>query len=854
MPKQSVVLICILILVLAAAAILRVFTGNASPAVEIVFGAGLLLIFTVLSPSYGKRDPAPAQAAMPLPLKGINTIYSNGAFFLLPFRSGSTGTARLIDKYLKSTGKGPLNALYVCEFCARPGQTPRAPAGAAARVKQLLRASDIVGWDDQGRLIVFLKDIRDRDVAIHKAEELVAVLFGPDSDGYSDSMGIALSPDDGTTWAELNKNALTALSLAKKDGERFGFYSNNVAEEYNFGPLGILNGSEQSGQAKVSFDELLLTSIFELLSQNTLNAGIINSILRLVGEYYRVSRAYIIEISAREDRVKNIFSWCAKGVSLDIDHLHALPTVKWKAHLEQFNGSSICCFRPGTLPEDFARFAPDTVTSLQCAMRNTDRLIGITVLDDCRRVRAWTKYQINTLIFVSKIIEYHLNHLRTKQQIQEVASTDLLTGVLNYEAFHAGAAALIAEHPENTYALITCDIERFKDINDFCGHNEADKVLFQLASAICDDLDPHELVCRVSADIFTALVRYADGPALKNRVCRWEQAVNETASSMHLPNGICLAVGVYVVKPDENDIPPMFDRANAARKLAKGRRQTTVRYYDSALHQKLSHEKELEGSMASSLENGDFVIHLQPKYKLSDFKIVGAEALVRWQHPTLGLLPPSDFIPLFERNRFIVELDNFVFEQVCALVRRWLDTGAPVVPVSVNFSRVHLMTPDFIPRVDSIIRKHNVPPGFLEIELTESAFINRSVEISRIAGELKGIGLTISMDDFGSGYSSLNALKDLPVDVLKLDKDFFRNDCFTAREQTILKGFVDIAKQLHLQVVSEGVETKMQAVFLKEIQCDLAQGYYFARPLPVRAFEALLAGEHAKRPGQPRFL
>lgn len=120
------------------------------------------------------------------------------------------------------------------------------------------------------------------------------------------------------------------------------------------------------------------------------------------------------------------------------------------------------------------------------------------------------------------------------------------------------------------------------------------------------------------------------------------------------------------------------------------------------------------------------------------------------------------------------------------------------------------------------------------------------MEISRIAGELKGIGLTISMDDFGSGYSSLNALKDLPVDVLKLDKDFFRNDCFTAKEQTILKGFVDIAKQLHLQVVSEGVETKMQAVFLKEIQCDLAQGYYFARPLPVRAFEALLAGEHAK--------
>lgn len=594
--------------------------------------------------------------------------------------------------------------------------------------------------------------------------------------------------------------------------------------------------------ARIKFDEMLLKHSFELLGQNCLNARTINQMLKLTGEYYYVSRAYIVEFSEQDGRPNNVFSWCKEGADLDVSKLLTVSSDRWRQHMKEFDSEGIYSYTSVRANDKHFLKLGKSISSLQCVITNQGGPRGIAFLDDCTEARLWTRDQIDILVFLSKIVGCHLQQLQTQKLLCELSTTDVLTGVRSFEAFHIEAEALIKAYPDKRYALVTCDLEHFKDINDAVGHDNGDQVIIDFSSAIRRDLDTTERIGRVSADIFTMLVGFQSEESLKTRMDKWVDAFHWAIRPLNIQSDVYVVAGVYPVKSGETYIPVMIDRANAARKLIKGTRDNGIRYYDHKLHQKLEHEKDLEKTMMPSLKNEDFVVYLQPKFRLSDREIVGAEALVRWEHPTKGFILPSDFIPLFEKNRFIVDLDFYVFDKVCALLRKWIDNGKPVVPVSVNFSRIHLLMPEFASKLTEIIKRYSVSPGLLEIELTESAFIDKKPDVLKIIRELKNYGFTISMDDFGSGYSSLNALKDMPIDVLKLDKGFFQNKTVSGKEKIILEGFVEIARKMDLYVVSEGVETEMQAEFLKEISCDFAQGYYFARPVPIAEFEAMLDG------------
>ncbi|MEG0641404.1 MAG: EAL domain-containing protein [Clostridium sp.] len=251
-------------------------------------------------------------------------------------------------------------------------------------------------------------------------------------------------------------------------------------------------------------------------------------------------------------------------------------------------------------------------------------------------------------------------------------------------------------------------------------------------------------------------------------------------------------------------------------------------------------DKEIENIMYQSLNNREFIFYLQPKHNLNSLEISGAEALVRWLHPTKGILSPYEFIPLFERNGFIINLDIFIFEEVCKKIFEWEVNGVPLVPISVNISRLHLKNPNFIDEYRRIINIYKTPPSLIEIEITESAVFDNMDILLSIMKEFKLIGFKISMDDFGTGYSSLNMLREIPVDVLKLDRDFLSGGHLLERTRIVIQGVMWIAKKLDIVVVSEGVETKEQVEFLKEIGCPMAQGYYFNKPMPVHEFEEKL--------------
>lgn len=298
--------------------------------------------------------------------------------------------------------------------------------------------------------------------------------------------------------------------------------------------------------------------------------------------------------------------------------------------------------------------------------------------------------------------------------------------------------------------------------------------------------------------------------------------------------------GIYFINNDDLDIRLAIDRASFAKTVLKDSYKSDYSVYDNKMGSTLIEVKKIEDDMYRALEEKEFKVYLQPKVDLQTGVISGAEALVRWEHPEFGLLVPDRFIPIFEKNGFIVNLDKYVFEEVCLNISQWLKAGYDVVPVSVNVSRLHFLNSNFVSEYNKIKKKYMISDELIEIEITESVvFSNDNKEVFTVMRKFRDEGFEISMDDFGSGYSSLGLLKEMPIDTLKLDK-MFLNDIEEYNTQIIVGSIVNMAKNLNLNVVSEGVETLMQVDFLKDIGCDMAQGFVFARPKTIVEYEELI--------------
>lgn len=445
------------------------------------------------------------------------------------------------------------------------------------------------------------------------------------------------------------------------------------------------------------------------------------------------------------------------------------------------------------------------------------------------------------LLMVAIVVLFNVR--RTDRKLKNLLYKDKLTGAPTMEKFKLDAARLLEKLGGAHFTVIALDIDRFKDINDMFGYKAGDSALTYLTRRFIEDLRENELFARDSADHFVLLLAEHEQEAVSLRVHRvYQKLLTDYQKQQEIYN-LVVNAGAYLGTPADTDINFMVDRANIARKTVKGGHESALAFYTEEIHKRVEKEKEVEGAMSAALRNREFVVYYQPKYSIQDRKLVGAEALVRWRHPEKGLIPPMDFIPLFERNGFIVNLDFFVFEEVCAKMREWLSSGKTPPPVSVNLSRLHLRSTNFISRFQAIRDRYDIPDEMIELELTETAVLDARSDLSIIMKRLKESGFLLSMDDFGSGYSSLNLLRELPVDVLKLDRAFFAEEKSNRRERVIIRNIVQMAKELRIHVLSEGVETDDQLEFLQEVGCDMVQGFLFARPMPVEEYEKLIFNE-----------
>lgn len=449
-------------------------------------------------------------------------------------------------------------------------------------------------------------------------------------------------------------------------------------------------------------------------------------------------------------------------------------------------------------------------------------------------------------IFICFFIVVVYLQQRSKKMLAQLAYYDELTNLPNKSYFKKQIARIL-ENSTNNYAYVILDLDKFKIINDKWGFAHGDNLLRFIANIFRKELAAEELACRATADIFHLLVKFESKEQLIKRLAILSQKIRSYKFSENVLYNLNVYAGIYILENPAISLDIAGDNALLAREKAKSIKNKFYFVYNEAIRAQIVYNQELENIMQESLINSEFIVYLQPKYDLQNKKIVGAEALIRWQHPHKGLIAPDKFIPLFEKNGFIIQLDNYVLNKVCSWLSSRRIANQPILPISVNQSRLHLYHADYLSSLISTLQKYNIKPSLIELELTETVFFENATKMKTLFYQLHEQGFKISLDDFGTGYSSLNMLGVVLIDVLKLDRTFFNENFNTKNGRQIIETIIDLAQKINLLVVAEGVETLEQVEFLQKINCDMIQGYYFSKPLTIEDFEKLYDKQEVKK-------
>ena len=438
-----------------------------------------------------------------------------------------------------------------------------------------------------------------------------------------------------------------------------------------------------------------------------------------------------------------------------------------------------------------------------------------------------------------QIIIHRISNIVTLRENSTKIKTlqrDPLTDLYNRQAFIEKTTEILNNNPNNNYDIVSLDIERFKLVNDLYGSEEGDNLLIAVGKKLRETVREYKTVSsRFSGDVFVALF-----PADKDKEKQLSESFIQYFSDYHLDIKVDIKIGVYPIRDKSMPIYLMFDRSRIAANSIKGIYDAHLAYYDENIREKMLFEQQITSSMKKSLLSGQFQVYYQPKFDLMNNEIVGAEALIRWHHPELGDISPEVFVPIFEKNGFITQIDTFVCNEVCKQIRYWIDKGNVPFPISINISRIDIYNPNLVSILTGTVEKYGIEVRLLHLEITETAYTENAKQLISVVKELKNLGFTIEMDDFGKGYSSLNMISEVPVDTLKLDMKFLQNHTDGGRSGNILNFVINLAKWLGLSVIAEGIETQEHVSFLKSMRCNFGQGYFFSKPLSKADFEELL--------------
>ena len=706
-----------------------------------------------------------------------------------------------------------------------------------------------VGGDS---FLLYMSNLPSASYALDLGKELLTLLddtFRKQNETIhiNGSVGISLYPSDGSNVTTLLNAASAALLYSREHGPNaVNLYNNAFMKSVDFNEVSdeirVRNNYQPTDQSII--DSSLITNAVEILFDARNIESSINMILGIIGSYYDLFYIAIIEKSEEDLSGKFTYTWHMDAEEV-IETDFGVPSSAIQA-LEKYNAennniyfcstiSDLHQINP-TLAEDLHRNSVNGF--LECGIINNGQSLGYIVFTYKNKDRVWTESEVDSISLITKILGGYIFNLRAQAKVHRLQRTDPLTNANNLTAFSESAMGLIYDNPNTNYILFYSDIDKFKLFNDTYGYSEGDRVLIEFANALNSITDRDECFGRVTADKFVGLFNYNNPKLFLGKIRVLHDIMNQIPKTENETYRVSIIIGLCPVN-DNHNLSVVIDRANIARKSITKRHKSRYAFFNESMKSDLVKQREIEDLMDSSLASDNFLVYMQPKVYLENEQVCGAEALVRWQHPTKGIIPPSEFIHIFEENQFIIKLDYYVFEQTCIHIRKMLDAKQKVYPISVNMSRLHLGNNEVLTKLKEIVDKYRIPTHYLELELTESALQDNSSYMFSILFQLHKMGFIISMDDFGSGLSSLNLLRTLPFDELKLDKDFFQQGTSTERERIVIANIVRMAQDLNMTIVSEGVETQEQANFLNSINCDIAQGYLFAKPMPMDEYERI---------------
>lgn len=607
---------------------------------------------------------------------------------------------------------------------------------------------------------------------------------------------------------------------------------------------------------QIEFQKLISDISFDFISVSQLNFdGNINAVLKKTGLFFKVDRTYIFLLKGQDSTMNYACEWCKEGVASERETVQQVPLETFPWGMEQLKGNKLIYIKDvDKLPDEAAPEKEQLIrrgvkSAVIIPIVENGEILGVMGFDSVLSHKSWPDEYIQMLKILSNLLANGLLKIRSEEKIEHLAYYDYLTGLPNRLLFsdRLVRSLRLAGRDERLTGIIFLDLDSFKMVNDTMGHSAGDTVLQEVARGLTRRLGKRDTVARFGGDEFLIMV---------NNLEDYESIIGVADTVMEMfeipfsINGqaffITGSAGIAVYPFDGEDAETLIKNADIAMYMAKNSGKNQYALCTADMNEKVKKDVGLSNSLYQAEERNELVVYYQPQIRLQTGGIVGLEALLRWNHPELGMILPRVFIPLAEANGTISSIGQWVLKTAIRQNKKWQDMGFPHLRMAINISPVQFNNPDFAENLDQLLKEEGLNPKYLELEITESVATKESGHILNTLNKLKQLGVTISIDDFGREYSSLNRLKTLPVDRIKIDMQFVHGIEGSEKDQAITKVIINLAKNLGLEVLAEGVETMPQLEFLNKKMCDEVQGYYYFKPMTAEEIEEILAASMGK--------
>ena len=576
------------------------------------------------------------------------------------------------------------------------------------------------------------------------------------------------------------------------------------------------------------------------------NVPNLTSALKVISErtcsFFNIDDMICVEVNEAGPSIR--YQWNREEKKNFVKRILHPGIFEWDRIRKRADESGAAIYRQSETPNIYKEEAESVMIVMSTASKG---LKASVIFSDRHTDRTWEEEK-NALCRISHQIFNRLRMLKNaekdQRELNRKLNYDALTGLPVYNKFVDKLEAYMAANGKTGLYFVSSDFSNFQYVNEMYGYEVGDRILHDFAVALQEKCQEGVLFCRVTSDHFVGVLKEDSVEDARQAYLTFTNSFVKRINSRYDQCNLVIATGLYEITENDWSVSSMMDNANEARKQCKTQKvDSAVEIYTDKIRRDLENTRTIVPGMVSAYNNKEFHAYLQPKVSLHTGKVVGAEALVRWIKADGTMVMPGKFIDIFERNGFITKVDFAILDQVMEYLRDALAQGEEVVPISVNFSRRHNEYADFVPNILKRLKDYKVPSDLLEVEVTESVFMSDLNKLTNNLETLRDRGVEISVDDFGSGYSSLNLLSKVAVDTVKLDKQFLDDTMNSEREETaltIIKYLTKMLRHLGFKVLAEGVETSEQLEMLRLADCDIVQGYFYAKPMPIGEFRTFL--------------